>query len=132
MRRKNNYVMRKLDTPKRVTLPNGRVFYAKYNCVKRSELLSNIILRRNYRQRAAPRGRRSRRRVAHQGRSIFSTLKRIAKNPILRKLAKKGLSYVPQVYNYGVSKINNKTAKKVLGSDAAKNLVNNLASRYEE
>ena len=30
MRRKNDYVMRKRDTPKRVTLPNGRVFYAKY------------------------------------------------------------------------------------------------------
>ena len=130
MRRKSNYVMRKLDTPKRVTLPNGRVFYAKYKRKKRSELPPNIILRRNYRQRAAPRGRR--RRVAQQGRGMFSTLKKIAKNPIVRKLAKKGLSYAPQVYNYGVSKINNKTAKKNLGSDAAKNLVNNLASRYGE
>ena len=35
--------MRKLDTPKRVTLPNGRVFYAKYKRVKRSELPPNII-----------------------------------------------------------------------------------------
>ena len=130
MRRKSNYVMRKLDTPKRVTLPNGRVFYAKYKRKKRSELPPNIILRRNYRQRAAPRGRR--RRVAQQGRGMFSTLKKIAKNPIVRKLAKKGLSYAPQVYNYGVSKINNKTAEKKLGSDAAKNLVNNLASRYGE
>ena len=130
MRRKNDYVMTKLDTPKRVTLPNGRAFHAKYKRVKRSELPPNIILRRNYRQRAAPRGRR--RRVAQQGRGMFSTLKKIAKNPIVRKLAKKGLSYAPQVYNYGVSKINNKTAEKNLGSDAAKNLVNNLASRYGE
>ena len=122
--------MTKLDTSKRVTLPNGRAFHAKYKRVKRSELPPNIILRRNYRQRAAPRGRR--RRVAQQGRGMFSTLKKIAKNPIVRKLAKKGLSYAPQVYNYGVSKINNKTAKKNLGSDAAKNLVNNLASRYGE
>ena len=129
MRRKNNYVMRKLDTPKRVTLPNGRVFYAKYKRVKRSELPPNIILRRYYRQRAAPRGRR---RVAQQGRGIFSTLKKIAKNPIIRKLAKKGLSYARHVYNYGVSKINNKKAKKILGSDTAKNLVNNLAGRYGE
>ena len=78
MRRKNNYVMRQLDTPKRVTLPNGRVFYAKYKRVKRSELPPNIILRRNYRQRAAPRGRR-RRRVAQKGRGIFSTLKKLLK-----------------------------------------------------
>ena len=63
--------MRKLDTPKRVTLPNGRVFYAKYKRVKLSELLPNIILRR-------------------------------------------------------------KQPKKSLGWDAAKNLVNNLASRYGE
>ena len=67
--------MRKLDTPKRVTLPNGRVFYAKYKRVKCSELPSNIILRRNYRQRAAPRERR--RRVAQQGWGIFSTLKKL-------------------------------------------------------
>ena len=67
--------MRKLDTPKRVTLPNGRVFYAKYKCKKRSELPPNIISRRNYRQRAAPRERR-RRRVSQQGRGIFSTLKK--------------------------------------------------------
>ena len=26
MKRKNNYAMRKLDTPKRVALPTGRVF----------------------------------------------------------------------------------------------------------
>ena len=91
MKRKNNYVMKKLDTPKTVTLPNGGVFHGKYKRVKRSELPPNIILRRNYRQRAAPIGRR--RRVAQQGRGIFSTLKRIAKNPISRKLAKKGLNY---------------------------------------
>ena len=31
MRRKNNYVMRRLDTPKKVTLPNCRTFYTE-NC----------------------------------------------------------------------------------------------------
>ena len=76
--------------------------------IKRSELPPNIILRRNYQQRAAPRGRR--RRVAQQGTDIFSTLKKVAKNPIVRNLEKKGLSFLPQVYSYGVSKINNKTA----------------------
>ena len=76
--------------------------------IKRSELPPNIILRRNYQQRATPRGRR--RRVAQQGTDIFCTLKKVAKNPIVRKLEKKGLSFLPQVYSYGVSKINNKTA----------------------
>ena len=59
-------------------------FYAKYKRIKRSELLPNIILKR----------------AAQQGRGLLSALKKIAKNPAVRKLAKKGLSYVPQVYNY--------------------------------
>ena len=50
------YVMMKLATPKRVTLPNGRTFLASYKRVKRTELPSNIIMRRNYTQRAPPRG----------------------------------------------------------------------------
>ena len=64
--RRNNIVMIKRETPKRVTLPNGRTFYAKYKRVTRDALPANIQIRRRYRQRAAPRGRR-RRRPAQQG-----------------------------------------------------------------
>ena len=40
--RKNKYVMHRLDVPKRVSLPNGRTFVARYKRVPRSELPSNI------------------------------------------------------------------------------------------
>ena len=60
MRRKNNYVMRRLDTPKKVTLPNGRTFYAKYQRVSRSRLPPNVIMKRWYKTRATPKGRRKR------------------------------------------------------------------------
>ena len=46
MRRKNNYAMVKLAVPKRVTLPNGRTFVARYKRIKRSELPPNIVMRR--------------------------------------------------------------------------------------
>ena len=46
MRRKNNYAMVKLAVPKRVTLPNGRTFIARYKRIKRSELPPNIVMRR--------------------------------------------------------------------------------------
>ena len=36
----------KLATPKRVTLPNGRTFIARYKRIKRSELPLNIVMRR--------------------------------------------------------------------------------------
>lgn len=71
MKRKKNYVMRKRDTPKRVSLPDERTFLACYERVPRSEFLPNIILRRKYNTRAAPRVRR--RPPAPKGSGIFST-----------------------------------------------------------
>ena len=58
MRRKNNYVIRRLDTPKKVTLLNDRTFHAKYQRVSRSQLLPNVIKKRKYKRRVAPKGRR--------------------------------------------------------------------------
>ena len=46
MTRKKNYVMVKLATPRRVTLPNGRTFAARCKRIKRSELPPNIVMRR--------------------------------------------------------------------------------------
>ena len=45
------------QNPKRVTLPNGRTFLARYRRATRTELPANVRLERPYRQRAAPRGR---------------------------------------------------------------------------
>ena len=45
-RDKKNYAMVKLNVPKRVTLPNGRTFIARYKRIKTSELPQNIVMRR--------------------------------------------------------------------------------------
>ena len=75
---KKNYVMVKLNVPKRVTLPNGRTFIARYKRIKRSDLPPNIVMRRAYIQRAAPRGRRRRCR-AQQRQGSFDFVKRLQK-----------------------------------------------------
>ena len=74
MRRKRNYTMEKLNVPKRVTLPNGRTFVARYKRIWRDDLPLNIVMHRTYRQRSASRGRRRRQRQGEQG--IFSFLKK--------------------------------------------------------
>ena len=77
MRRKNNYVMRRLDTPKQVTLPNGRNFYAKYQRVPRSLFPPNAIMKRRYRARTALKGRkRGPIRKVQRGRGFLSSLKK--------------------------------------------------------
>ena len=52
--RRNRIIMVKRQNLKRVSLPNGRTFYAKYKRTTREELPANVHLQRGYRQRAAP------------------------------------------------------------------------------
>ena len=99
--------MVKLNVPKRVTLPNGRTFVACYKRTRRGELPPNIVMRRTYTQRTALRGRRHRR--AHQDQGIFDFVKKVARNPLVRPIAKKGLEYVPGVYQNLTKRVKNKT-----------------------
>ena len=115
MRRKKKYAMVKLNVPKRVTLPNGRTFVARYKRIPRSELPDNIVMQRNYAQRVSPRGRRHRKR----GHGIFDFVKKVAKNPLVRSIAKKGIEYAPGIYNNLTKRVKNKTLKRILNSDAA-------------
>ena len=107
--------MEKLAIPKRVILPNGRTFVARYKRIKRSELPPNIVMRRTYRDRAAV-GRR----VRHQQeQGIFDFVRKVAKNPLVKTIAKKGLEYVPGIYHNLLKRVKNETLKRILNSDAA-------------
>ena len=75
-------------------------------------------MRRTYTQRAAPRGRRRRRR-AQQGQGIFDFVKKVARNPLVRSVTKKGLEYAPGIYHSLTKRVKNKTLKRILDSDAA-------------
>ena len=85
MRRKENYPMRKLDVPKRVTLPNGRTFVARYERMKRRDLPADIQMKRIYKQRAAPRGKRRRRQRGQQGQGIVSVAKKVQHLALLQR-----------------------------------------------
>ena len=104
--------MVKLQVPKRVTLPNGRTFVARYKRIRRGELPPNIVMRITYAQRAAPRGRR--RRQAQQGQEIFDFVKKVARNPLVRSIAQKGLEYAPDAYQNLTKRVKNKTLKRIL------------------
>ena len=123
MRRKRNYAMEKLNVPKRVTLPNGRTFVARYKRISRDDLPLNIRMRRTYRQRAAPRGRRRRQR----GQGILKFLKkgyRLAKRGIKsrlgRKISKALISEIPDAIEKLSGRVKNKKIKSILNSDLAK------------
>ena len=64
-------------------------------------------MRRTYTQRAATKGRRRRRRV-QQGQRVFDFVKKVAKNPLVRSIAKKGLEYAPEIYHKLTKRVKNK------------------------
>ena len=80
MARGDRIVMVKRQTPKKVMLPNGRTFYARYKWATRTDLPANVRLERPYKQRAVPRGRRRQVRQGGRGfKSAFGKLMRFAK-----------------------------------------------------
>ena len=115
--------MMKLATPKGVTLPNGRTFVTRYKRIPIDHLPPNIVMRRTYTQRAAPRGWRHRRR-GQQGQGIFDFIKKVAKNPLVKSIAKEGLKYVPAAYANLTGRVKNKTLKRILNCDMAHSTLN--------
>ena len=112
----------KINVPKRVTLPNGRTFVARYKRISRGELPPNIVMRRTYAQRAAPRGRRRRARQQEQG--IFDFVKKVARNPLVKSIARQVLKYVPAAYANLTKRVKNKTLKEILDSGMAPSMLN--------
>ena len=50
---------------------------------------------------------------------MFDFIKKVAKNPIVRSVAKKGLEYAPGIYHNLTKRVKNKTLKRILNSNAA-------------
>ena len=128
--------MKRLETPKRVTLGDGRTFVARFKRAKRSELPNNIVMKRTYKNNFAKGSRRKktggrRARKKQTGKGFFSVLRKVVKNPIFKDIVKTGAKYIPGLYQGGVKKIKNKKLKRVLQSDIATGLVDNLSNRIQ-
>ena len=128
--------MIKRANPKKVTLPNGRKFYARYKRVTRDALPANVHLVRPYKQRAAPKGRRRRRAVGQRGRGFksfskkgLSFAKKAFNNKSVRNIAKALIREAPVALEAAGRKVNNKKLKKIPNSDLAKTGVD-LASGF--
>ena len=117
--------MVKRQNPKRVTLPNGRRFYARYRHATHAELPANVHLNRPYRWRVAP--REQRRRVRQGGRGFksgfkkaFNFVKKISKNKAVRNIGRAIISEAPGALEGLSKKVKNKKLKAILNSNIAK------------
>ena len=123
MRRKRNYAMEKLNVPKRVTLPNGRTFVARYKRISRDDLPLNIRMRRTYRQRAAPLGRRRRQRgqgILKFFKKAYKLGKKAINSRLGKNISKALINEIPHGLDKLSTKVKNKKLKKILTSDLFK------------
>ena len=145
---RNRIIMIKRATPKRVTLPDGRTFLARYRRATRDDLPPNISLPRVYKETAAPKGRRRKRRRlapyrerqraalrrrarararAQRGRGLGTVFKKVYKlgkralnSRLGKRIARAAVSEVPDVLENLGGRVKNKRLKKILTSDLAK------------
>ena len=139
---RNRIIMIKRERPKRVTLPDGRTFLARYRRATRDDLPPNIEFPRVYKERAAPKGkrrkrnrlvvyrerqRRALRQRGQRGRGIgsffkkgFKLGKRALNSRLGRRVARAVISEVPDVLESLGGKVKNQRLKKILTSDLPK------------
>ena len=121
--------MIKRATPKRVTLPNGRTFLARYRRATREDLppkgkrRKRRVISYREKQRAALR-RRAR---AQRGRGLGSIFKKAYKlgkralnSRLGRRIARAAVSEIPDVLENLGGRVKNKKLKKILTSDLVK------------
>ena len=138
---RDRIIMIKRARPKRITLPNGRTFLARYRRATRDDLFSNVNLPRIYKERAAPKGKRRRRKAVipyrerqkavlrrlQRGRglgSIFKKAYKLGKRAINsrlgRRIARAAVSEIPDLLENLGGRVKNQKLKKILTSDLAK------------
>ena len=135
---RNNILLWRLPNPRCIQLPNGHVFFAKYQRVNRHTLASTQVrIARTYvrkigqrRQRIrniGPRNRRKRRQQTGAGLDIAAAIdlgKRTAGSKLGKMMINDAIDYIPMVYKKIKNKITNKKVKAVMDTGMDNYLVN--------
>ena len=125
MAQTDRIVMIKRQTPKKVMLPNGRTFYARYKRATCADLPAKVRLERPYKQTAAPKGGCQQVRQGGRGfKNAFGKLKRFAKkggnNKVFKNVAGAVLKELPDAIGNLSKRVKNKKLKLILDSDKTK------------
>ena len=141
-------LLRRRVVPKKVTLPIGQTFYAKYEKTSRRNLPRNATIRKN--RTIEPRQQRTRK-IQQVGRTLGNIVKLGAKlgasnllkrkvragtKPLSSGIGKRfideGIRHAPDLYRFGTSKIKQENIRKALESDAANYIVEEMHKKAKK
>ena len=144
-------ILRKRAVPKVVNLPNGRFFTSKWERISRKQLPINIKVKKQ--QTIGPRRNnrmiylnlakegfkkiKQKRKQQQSGQGLGSNLlkagfelgSKAIGSEIGKKIINKGIDNIPNIFKFGVSKINKKIVKKAVTSDIANMIVDEAQNR---
>ena len=144
-------ILRKRAVPKVVNLPNGRFFTSKWERISRKQLPINIKAKKQ--QTISPRRNnrmiylnlakegfkkiKQKRKQQQSGQGLGSNLlkagfelgSKAIGSEIGKKIINKGIDNIPNIFKFGVSKINKKIVKKAVTSDIANMIVDEAQNR---
>ena len=106
---RDRIIMIKRQHLKRVTLPNGRTFTARYRRATRDDLPPNVTFPRIYKERAAPKGKRRKRRVISYRERQRAALRRRARAQRGRGIG----SFFKKAYKLGKRALNSRLGKRI-------------------
>ena len=133
---RNNILLQRLPQPRRVQLPNGRVFFAKYQRVGRHVLNPTPVkINRTYVRKFGPRRQRiritarirRRRQQVGTGIDLSTTIdlgKKAAGSSVGQMLIKDAINALPTAYEKIKNKITNKKVKAILNTGIDEYVVN--------
>ena len=113
---RDNILLCRRAVPKKVTLPNGRTFYAKYEGFSRRSPPRNVTVRRN-----GTKGWWNDRESFKNWNEIWVSIFKFCHR---KKIAEEGIKNNPNIYAAEVNIVSNKKIKRTLESDLSNYAVN--------
>ena len=103
---RNNILLRRLAQPRRVTLPNGRIFLARYERVNRASLYpTNVRIKRTYRRKIGPRRQRKPRKKQQEGKWVIDSQTMIRGIDLGKRAANTGIDLGKRAANTEVGRM---------------------------
>ena len=128
---RNNILLQRFPEPRYIKLPNGRVFFVKYQRVGRERLPERVKIRRTYVRKTGPRRQRIRRIGSRNqvGRALDLSMaidlaRRAAGSRLGKIMINNAIEYIPTAHKKIKNKIKTKKVKAALDTGVDYYVVN--------
>ena len=117
-------MLRRLAQPRRVTLPNGRTFLARYERINRASLYpKNVRIKRTYRRKIGPRRQRKPRKKQQEGSGYIDSQNILRGIDLGKRAANTGIDLGKRAANTGID-----LGKRAANTEVGRMIIDDVVS----